>query len=192
MATGKDICNLGLAKLGPQSVENIEQPRSPLERACARGYRHWKRSELGKRRWVFATHIARLTLEEQMTDTALAGYNTYKYALPNDYLRAVRQKTDAWQIRGKYLFASTPEMILEYVRECSDDELNPEFIEVLACRAALELCKTATDSSNSQQVVRSWYKDAVNEAGRQNAWMLWPDNTETADDNDSWLVARWN
>ena len=55
MYTKVQIINLGLGKISSSLISRIDPPKSPLERYCADGYENWKRTEIAKRRWVFAT-----------------------------------------------------------------------------------------------------------------------------------------
>lgn len=191
MSTDKDIVNLALGKLGASAIVSLSPPKSPLEKLCAAGYATWKNSETKKRRWVFATEIVQLTYSEKLTQTTFAA-KPYKYAVPIDNLRIIRDKTTEFQQRGMYLYSSYDTLSIEYIRKAADHELPDDFIDLLACRIAFEICKPATDSTNSQQVARTWYKEALIECGRLNSFQLEPDSTTTADINDEWLTARWS
>ena len=87
MLTDVQIINLGLSKIGSSRISRIDPPGSSLERFCSDGYAHWKRTEISKRRWVFATEYQ---FALSLTNTLLDDERPYVYALPVDCIRIIR------------------------------------------------------------------------------------------------------
>ena len=87
MYTKVQIINLGLGKISSSLISRIDPPQSSLERFCADGYENWKRTEIAKRRWVFAIddEVALPMIEERDGSEF-----RYVYQLPTDCLRPKR------------------------------------------------------------------------------------------------------
>lgn len=188
--TAKDIVNLGLGKIAASQISTLDNGSSQLERFCAQGYTHWKRSELEKRRWVFATTVEKLTQDGDVLPETYAP-NVFRFAIPGDLIRPIRQKSDTWTQRGKYVYAPAEIAWLEYVRMADEQEFPPSFVEVLACRIALECAEYVTQSNTKKADAHSLYKEAVNDAGRQNAFILGHEDISTPDEDSDWLRGRY-
>lgn len=191
MPTSKEIANMGLGKIGASRINNLAPPVSPLEILIAGQYDQWKRSELAKRRWVFATIRATLT-PLPGTETDLGDGRIYKYNLPGAFLRPVRNNASSWVQNGQFIYDSDSTLTLEYIQSVADSELtDPLFVDVLACRIAMECAEPATQSPGKKREAVLMYKDALAEAGRSNAFILDNDNPVSDDDNGySWVVER--
>lgn len=187
MPDAKQICNLGLGKIGATTVSSLAPPRTVVEKLCAANYVQWRNSELRKRRWVFATEVVPLALSATIPNTELP----YKYILPGNYLRAVRPWRCPWVIRGQFLFSASNQVTLEYIRKCDDNELTDEnFVDVLAWRIAMELSEPTTQSNSKIGNAAVGYKDAIAEAGRLNAFLLDPSPVDAPDEAFSWVDSR--
>lgn len=191
MPTSKEIANLGLGKIGASRVSSLAPAVSPIERIIADGYTQWKREEIAKRRWVCATKKVVLTPAETITDTLEDG-RVYRYDLPGDFIVAVRNNKSTWIQRGQSLYSADATMTFEYRYEVPDAELTDVLlINVLACRIAVECAEPATQSPGKKREAVILHKDALDEAGRQNAFQLDDDNPVNDDDEGfSWVVER--
>jgi hypothetical protein len=188
----KDICNQGLGKLGASRVNNLSPPISTLEVKCASEYPQWKASELRKRRWVFATVLTSLSA---LTDPAPAGAatdgRTFKFQKPGDLLRAIRPKNCTWVQRGEFFYDFTNTIALEYIRNAPDSELtDASFVDVLACRVAVECAELATQSPGKKLAANAALKDAEDQAGRLNSFILDPHETGGDDAAFTWDNSR--
>lgn len=191
MPTSKEVANLGLGKIGASRVNSLSPATSPLEVLISTNYDQWKYEELSKRRWVFATELSQLTPAATITDTFGDG-RIYKYNIPGDYLRAIRNNRARYIIRGQFIYDAEATLNFEYVKKTTDNELtDPLFINVLASRIAVECAEPATQSPGKKREAVLMYKDAVAEAGKMNAFVLDKDNPVNADDEGyTWLDAR--
>jgi len=190
MPTAKDIINGGLGKIGASRVNTITPPVSVIENLAAVGYPKWKRSELRKRRWVFATTVARIFPSGTISELG-DGLN-HAYNLPGDMLRPIRNNQTEWVQRGQFLYSSNSgSLILEYIAEKPDNELtDPQFIDVLESRIAMELAEPATQNAGKRRDAIVMYKDALTEAARLNAFILDPQTTDNDDTDFDWVMGR--
>jgi hypothetical protein len=192
MPTMKDICNQGLGKLGASRVNNLSPPISTLEVKCASEYPQWKASELKKKRWVFATTLLRVSALTTQVAADTDG-RTYQFQKPGDFLRGIRPKNCTWVERGQFLYDYGNYINLEYIRLVPDNELtDPCFVDVLAARVAVECAELASQSSAKKRDALFFLKDAEDEAGRLNAFVLDPHETEGDDRAFTWDNARAN
>lgn len=182
------IVNIGLSKIASSRVSRLDPAKTSLERFVASSYDHWKRSELTKRRWVFATeaHYA-LAKVDTLTDVA----KPYKYSLPVDCLRPVRLKTTEWEQRRRFIYSAEDNLKITYVLNVDESEFDPLFVEVFASRIAMENVEYVTQSNTKKADIKALYDIAVADAARVNAFVRGPEDV-TADDNDfPFITARF-
>lgn len=188
MFTQVQVINLGLSKIGSSRISRIDPPQTSLERFVASGYDHWKRSELTKRRWVFATEANyALAQVEMLTEVE----KPYKYTLPVDCLRPIRLRTTDWVQRRRHVYSQEAELRISYVANVDETEFDPLFVEVLACRIALESGEYITQSNTKKADAKSLYTDAVADAGKVNAFIIGPEDIARDDSDFEFLTARY-
>lgn len=190
MFTDVQIINLGLSKITSSRINRIDPAVTPLEKYMAANYQHWKRSELTRRRWVFAT-------EDDYALTKVATLENvsqpYKYALPINCLRPVREKRTEWKQRGRFLYSAYDSLKISYIRNASEDEFDPLFEEVLACAIGKNANEYVNQSNTKYANAKAAYDEAVNDAAKANAFVIGPENINSDDDFEgSWLTARHN
>lgn len=182
------IANLGLGKLGQSRIENLSPARTALERHVAGGYDQWKRSEIGKRRWVFATED-NVQLGKVQSD--VYGDKPFKYELPPDCLRPIRASRSEWKQRGRYVFSGYDNLRISLLMNADETEFDPLFVDVLACRVAVECAEYVTQSNTKKAEAATAYSDAVDEAGKANAFVIGPEYYGQDDDAFPFLTARY-
>ena len=187
----KTICNLGLGKIGGSRVNSLSPPKSAVERHCAEGYTVWRDDELKKRRWVFAITYADLTKVGPDVDVANDG-RKYKFSLPNDCLRPLRDKHTEWEQRGQFIYSAYSAMKLAFIARKPENEFPSDFVNVLACRVARESVEFATQSNTKEQSAETKYLNAVDDAARSNSFIIGPEDIQVADENSEWISARWS
>jgi len=187
--TPKDIANIGLVKIAANLVNNLDPPKTQLEKLIALGFDHWRDDELTQRRWVFARTYVTLTPSEVLTDTSVR--RRYVYSLPVDCLYPWKTKHSTWIQYGDKLHDTESTLRLTYTRRVETSMLPPTFVEVLGCRIAKENVEAATQSNTKQATADANYDRAVAKAGRINAYILEVETIGTEDEHSDWLTARW-
>lgn len=186
--TEVDICNLAQGKLGASSLlGSITSPASPEERAYARLFPIHKRIELRRRRWVFATREKRLAY---FADDGFGEFK-YRYKLPSDCLRPLRDDCTRWMIRSNELRDAGNGLIeLIYIADVPVYEFDDHFVDVLASRLAYERAEKVTQSNTKKADALQMYKDAVAIAGQLNAFIVGPEDLSNSDRHSDWVTAR--
>lgn len=188
MYTDLMIINMGLSKIAASLIDRIDPPRTSTERFMANNYRQWKRSELTKRRWVFATVIA---FPLSQTDYIDGDAQPYEYAVPDDCLRPIRQRGAEWQQYGRKIRSAESGLKLSYVKDVQETDFDVLFVDVLACRIALESVEYITQSNTKREAAAVAYDEAVRDAGRNNAFIRGPEVNTTDDGVYPFLTARF-
>lgn len=188
MFTKVQVSNIGLAKISSSFVTRLDPPRSSLERHISAGYEHWKRSELAKRRWLFATEDDYpLALDETLTDVN----RPFKYRLPAEALRPLRDSRTEWQQRKRFIRSNQENLKISFIENVTEEDFDPLFVEVMGARVALESVVFVTLSNPKGVTAQSRYDRAVADAAKVNAFVRGPENVG-ADDNDySFITARY-
>lgn len=190
MLTDVQIINQGLGKFASARINRIDPPSTSLERN-ATGYEQWRRSEIAKHPWVFATEDdVVLTLTDTLTSNV---GQKYVYDLPDDCVRPIRTKTAEWKQRGRKLYSSySTGLTVNLLMDKPEDEFDPLFVDVLALRCALELVDFVTQSNVKRSTIKEWYDDAVDIAKKNNAFVVGPQEISSEVDDYDFLRARDN
>lgn len=188
-----DICNLAQQKLGAADpISSLSAPQGVAARAYAILYPHYRDVELRGRRWRFAMvedHAVPL-----LPGDAADGDYPYRYGVPTNALRVVRDKFDRYKQVGQEIWSATGGLTLkiDYIRgDVETGYFDPNFTEVLACRLAYERCEKATQSNTKKQELRAMWKEALLVAGQMNAFITGPETYGEDDSQYSWLTERY-
>ena len=184
----KAVCNYGLAKVGSSRVNSLAPASSKLEKNCAQFYPQWRDSELTKRRWVFATFIRPLDLNPSADVPAPF---THGFDAPSNMLRPIRDRASTWRQSGKIFLTYGETFSLEYVARVPETDFDPLFLDVLGCRVVLENLEYLTQSNTKMADAKDSYKEAVRVAGANNAFIIGPEESVSADELDTWELARF-
>jgi hypothetical protein len=190
MADAKSVINLGLGKIAASRVVTLVPPKSAIERHCADGYPVWRDNELEIREWYFAVEHAQLTVSPLEGQIKPDDGRTYRYAVPNDMLRPIRDKRTEWQQRGAFIYSAQSTLILPYIARRVESVWPSLFIDVVACRVAKECVEFATQSNTKGDSAEMKYEKAVRNAARANAFVNGPIDARLDDANDEWILAR--
>ena len=186
--TNVQIMNIGLSGIGSSQITRIDPPRTSLERHCAANYLHWRRSEIGMRRWVFATED-----NVKLTQTAiLEGVEQkYVYALPSDCLRPLRTPTTEWKQRGRSLYSRYDTLCADLLLDKDESEFDPLFVGVLAARVGLSSVEFNTQSNTKKDLAMKLYDEAVDAAALANAFVRGPEDVDAPDEGFEFLAGRY-
>lgn len=184
-----DIYNLALQKLGAGRVSAIDED-APNQRSCTACYAFMLDAELRSRAWVFS--IKRVALAASTTSPAFG--NLSAYPLPSDCLRPLFNGNTFidWMIESiddapAILTADGAPLNLRYISRVTDpNRFDINFVQMLACRMALQMCEEITQSSSKKQDIGAEYTLIRNVARQMNAYEILPQEGP----EDTWLAAR--
>lgn len=189
MADAKSVINLGLGKIAASRIVSLSPPKSAIEKHCAEGYPVWRDNELEIREWYFAIEHAQLTLSPA-TEVNVGDGRTYRFAVPNDMLRPIRDKLTRWEQRGRFIYSASNALVLPYIARRPESDWPSLFVDVVACRVAMECTEYATQSNSKGERADVKYKNAVSVAARANMFVQGPADVRVDDSNDEWIMAR--
>jgi hypothetical protein len=150
-STPSIICNVALGYLGNYQIDDITTPRNAIEKICAFWYKRTKRACL--REFLLNESIAAIRIAES-TDTPVTDWS-YLYELPADNLRVLSigdYRLNSWGFEnGKLacdLSAGEDGLLVRYVKDIGEENLNDSFIEYLGLRLAYNMCYQITKKSD--------------------------------------------
>ena len=193
MASKVSIANRALTKLGEDRILLLSDDTKPA-RTLNSMFDDVRDAELRRNRWKFA-----IKRDALLALTVAPGWGySLQYPLPADYLalvqvgeryvRASDKSRAPWSVEGRKILTDLQAPLrVRYVSRVEDPTLfDPLFVEVLACKLALEACETLTQSSTKLQAAQQAYDFALKEATRQDAIENPPDELPQG----SWLDSR--
>lgn len=188
MASKVSIANRALTKLGAERVLLLEDDTQQA-RVMKSMFDDVRDAEIRRHRWKFAIKRAELLA---LVDGPGWGYR-YQYPLPSDYLGLIQVgehyvrlgRKAPWSVESGNILTNlqAPLRIRYQCRVDNPGLYDPLFVEVLACKLALEACESLTQSGSKKQSAMEEYKFAVSEAVRQDAIENPPDELPQG----SWL-----
>ena len=198
MASNVDIANRALTKLGARRILALSDNTKEAREMNA-VFDTVLDSELRAKTWRFT--IKRAQIAANSTAPAF-GFN-YAYPVPADFLRIIQvgdfypgAELDDYITGDVSLYSLENGLILtdldaplnlRYVARIEDPTLfDPNFVEVLACKLAMETCEAITQSSSKLDQVTRGYMMGMQAAVRANAIELAP--VKVAD--DTFIMAR--
>lgn len=191
MASKVSIANRALVKLGAEPILLLEDD-SKRARTIKSMFDEVRRAEIRRHRWKFAIKREELVA---LAEAPKFGYR-YQFPLPNDYLSLVqvgefylRSRMQApWSVEGGRILTNMEAPLrIRYQADVDNPGLfDPLFVEVLACKLAMEACEAINQSSTKYQACAEAYQFAVTEATRQDAI----ENPPNELPQGSWLDAR--
>lgn len=193
MASDVSIANRALTKLGADRILLLTD-ETQAARTINSMYADVRDAEIQRYHWKFS--IKRTSLSALVAAPAW-GYD-YQYQLPADYLgliqvgeyyaRSLNDKTAPWSVEGGMILTNldAPLKLRYKARIENAAAFDPLFVEVLACKLAMEACETLTQSGSKYDAASQGYKFALSEAARQDAIENPPDEYPWG----TWLGSR--
>lgn len=189
MLTVTEICNRALDKLGAEPINSVETPTLINEKRFARIYPQVKRRELRKRRWRCAVKETGLTA---LSAKSAGARPRYRFPLPTDCLRPLRDDATTWEVYGKeLLWDGSGPLLLEYVADIAEAFFDDALADVIACKLAEELAEPVTQNANKKMQAAQDYKEAVREAARDNAFLVGEEDLHDSDTGFGWIEGRY-
>ena len=176
-----DICNLALTKTGGMPIQDINDAYDENARLCKLVFDPVLEEALREYPWNFSLSMTELTL---MADEPLFDW-TYKYQLPNDYLRIIRiEGFDRYKMIDGYLYTDITPCKVLYQKKISDlSKLDSSFVNALSLELAVRLSYTLTQSRTQtdaliQEAKYAWTKARNIDSGespltrnKESAWL---------------------
>lgn len=153
MNSDTDLANEALALLGEMPISNIADVDSKPARTCRQFAAGVIDEVLRLGRWNCATRRATLS---QLVPAPVSG-RSYRYSLPEDYLRLLDlngepsdDSTEYLQIEGRELLTDDSTAVIRYVARVPIGACDPLLKHAIACRLA---AKVAIPLTGSQEKV---------------------------------------
>lgn len=175
MASEVSIANRALTKLGADRILLLSDETQSARTINSMFY-DVRDAEIRRYTWKFSIKRASLVA---LVDAPAWGYE-YEYPLPSDYLGLVqvgeiyvrpRDRKAPWSVEGQSLLCDfeAPLNIRYKSRVENAAFFDPLFVEVFACKLAIEACEALTQSNTKADAASQAYKFALSEAARQDA-----------------------
>ncbi len=198
MASQVEIANRALTKIGESRIMSLEDDVEAAS-VISSLFAIVRDAELRARNWNFS--IKRDALAA--LSAAPAWGFALQYQLPPDCLRVLqvdeffpgpsmsdyRNRSEArWQVEnGRVLTDIGAPLKIRYVARVEDTGLwDSLFVEVFACRMAVEICERITQSNTKRDLAWNEYGEAVKSAVRADAI----ENPPEPLPDDSWMLSR--
>ena len=139
------ICNVTLARIGTNRINNIDTDTSPEAIQCRTHYEMTRDALIRFHWWRFAS--GRKTLSQDATDPTGDEWDN-QFILPNDFLamksiyenRFSDENYRSYALEGQKLLTNESTMEIRYIKKVTDvTEFDPLFVEVLVLQLALKL-----------------------------------------------------
>jgi len=176
--------------LGASRIASLGQDKKNAK-AMNVAYQPVKRNLIRQYDWSFA--IKRDSIAAQSTQTTWGELN--RFALPNDYLRLLRNKeidfrdhNHDWTPEGRYIVtADAAPLQIRYIADITDPTLHDAtFDEALSALLAAECCEEITQSNTKKEKLREGAADQIKIAFRLGAIEKGPQEVI----QDTWLDSR--
>ena len=175
-----DICNVALAQLGAEIIENF-QDTSQTARLCSLFYPRTRDELLAKYRWNFSMFRATLT---QLTDAPTWGFD-FAYALPNDYIRVWDTDIQAceWRIENRTLVTDQDSACILYGARVTNPGIFSEgFRRALELKMAAILAMPLTRQPNLTTLFEGLFETELMDARTFDSQENAPEVTGPGDD----------
>jgi hypothetical protein len=198
MASRVEIANRALTKVGEARIMSLDDDVEAA-RVISALWDVVRDAELRSRNWNFSVKREALAALSAAPSWGFA----VQYQLPSDCLRVVqvgeffpgpsmsdyRNRSESmWQIEGgKILTDYEAPLKIRYVARIEDTgSWDALFVEVFACRLAVEICERITQSNTKRELAWNEYGDAIKSAVRADAI----ENPPEPLPDDSWMLSR--
>jgi hypothetical protein len=199
MSNKTEVINRALIKIGANTIASPDEASEQARKALL-VFQTTAQNEMRRQAWNFAKR--RAVLAPLATATGGDDFDN-SYNLPSDCLRlitlngnwvfsSIREvaygSAPYYAIEGRTLQTDDTAASIVYVADVSGDVSfwDAAFVEVMACRLALELVQAITKNQSLKQSLKQDYAEALKEAKRTNAIELPAQSIP----DDSWVLTR--
>lgn len=174
MNSSVEICNLSLSRLGNKgSVEDIDNPTTPVERVFATWYNICRQFMLKK---LMPNFALKRDVIAALVETPPFGY-TYVYALPKDCLKPlgigeIQEKENNYSVEGNKLYTDEyyeDGLPLRYVKDETDvSKFSSDFIMAFSAELAEKASLQITQDVEKLTAMNTLKKSDQSEASALN------------------------
>jgi hypothetical protein len=163
--TKTDVVNRALSKIGSAKITSLDDDVSREARESRNVYEIALRNELRLRKWSFSIKRSSLALEVTVPLDINNDF-TKQFALPSDYIRLISTSMsyapDSYSLEGNKVLTNVSEFRVRYIAYISDPNAwDASFLEVFACRLAMELAEPLTQSTEKFTKAERQYDKAI-------------------------------
>ncbi len=187
MTDSTEICNLGLAKIGEDTILNLSE-NSRAGRACNLIYEPMRRALLRAHNWNFSIKRVELAIKVGIPDYGFG----FQFQLPADFLKLVGTSWDEYlnvkfKVEGKTIVTDESTFSITYVTDFVDaNGFDSLFSEALATRIAAELAIILVNNADLKIVMMNEYDTKFGEAKSNDA----QDNMTDEFITSTWVNSR--
>ncbi len=187
MSDVTEICNIGLAKIGEDTILNLSE-NSRAGRACNLVYEPMRRALLRAHNWNFSILRIELAL---IVGTPVYGFG-FQYQLPADFLKLIGTEWDKYpdvkfKVEGKTIVTDESSFKITYVRDFEDaGGFDSLFSEALSTRIAAELAILLLDNTELKVIMMEEYEHKFGHAKSSDA----QDNMTDEFVTSTWVNSR--
>jgi len=155
-----ELCSRALNKIGANPITSFNDGTVEAE-VCGSLYSTLKQKLLCLYNWSFAIKVAQLTVVE-----GVQRYDfSYAYALPVDFLRAIKITSEGkYKIAGSYLFSNEENVELEYIADVLETQFSPMFISAFIYLMAAELSISFLNDTSRYSLFYRLFNNEIKEA----------------------------
>ena len=184
MASEVDICNIGLAEIGEDTIISLTED-SKAGRLCNLIFDDTRDAVLREHPWNFAIKRVELAL---LTTTPEFEFD-FEHQLPADNLRVMKTDDDLtpFRIEGGKLLSNNDTVMIEYIARITDTtKFDSLFVETFAVRIGAKLSLNLSDNNTLTQLMEQKYRDRLKQAKSMDGQEGTPRSIEA----DTWLNVR--
>ncbi len=188
--TKTDVANRALSKIGSNKITSLDDDVSREARELRNCYEIALKNELRLRKWSFSVKRSSLALEVAVPIQINNDFSK-QFALPSDYVRLISTSMsyapDTYSLEGNKVLTNVTEFKVRYIAYISDPNMwDACFVEVFACRLAMEVAEALTQSTDKYVKAERAYKDAIQYARIAGAI----ENSSVTIEPDTWEMSR--
>lgn len=188
--TKTDVANRALSKIGANKITSLDDDVSREARELRNCYEIALRNELRLRKWSFSVKRSNLALEVTVPMEINNDF-TKQFTMPSDSVRllstSMSYAPDSYSLEGNKILTNATQFKIRYLAYISDPNAwDASFIEVFACRLAMEVAEALTQSTEKFTKAERQYKDALASARIAGAI----EHASVSIEPDSWETSR--
>lgn len=164
MSSKIEIVNISMTLIGEDTIVSLTGDLGERERKVNALFDITRDEVLSAFPWGFAKKQQALALNS--IAPVFTDEFAYAYAVPSDCLRILSaQGQTTFKRVGDKVFSNESPLLVEYIRRITDTaKWDGVFINAFSAKLAMKLAYSLTDSTSLTEMLRGYYRDAIQEA----------------------------